>query len=439
MNQKEEYKGMAGGVPVFCAHDAIVSVEEINPNPRNPNHHPEEQIELLAKIIKAQGWRAPITVSTRSGFIVKGHGRLMAAQFAGLSHVPVDYQHYDSDEAELADLIADNRIAELSDIDNKMLADLFADIDTGALDFDLTGYTEDEYRDIMTALSESIHKEELKDPDAVPEAPKIPVSKRGDIWLLGKHRLMCGDSTDKKCVELLMGGDKADMGFTDPPWNVNYGAVKSGNAQGHKPRTILNDFMGTEDFKDFMFNVFSCLNFAQKDGAMTYVVMSAQEWGNMMLTLAQNNYHWSSTIIWNKDSLVLSRKDYHTKYEPIWYGWKEGNRLCPLKDRKQSDVWDIPRPKKSEEHPTMKPVELVVRAINNSSKWNDVVIDLFGGSGTTLIASEQTERRCRMMELDPKYCDVIVKRYLNTTGKKDVILLRDGEEIELRDTGILEG
>lgn len=171
---------------------------------------------------------------------------------------------------------------------------------------------------------------------------------------------------------------------------------------------------------------------------MTYVVMSAQEWGNMMLTLAQNNYHWSSTIIWNKDSLVLSRKDYHTKYEPIWYGWKEGTRLCPLEDRKQSDVWDIPRPKKSEEHPTMKPVELVARAISNSSKRNNIIIDLFGGSGTTLIASEQTGRKCRMMELDPKYCDVIVKRYLNTTGKTDVTLLRDGEEVELHYTGILE-
>lgn len=434
---KTECRGYAGGVPVYCSHDEIVDIGAVKPNPRNPNHHPEEQIELLAKIIQKQGWRKPITVSTRSGFIVSGHGRLMAAKAAGVSHVPVDFQHYDSDEAELADLLADNRLAELSDIDNKLLTELFADIDTGALDFDLTGYTEDEYRDIMTALSESISKEKLKDPDEVPEAPKVPVSKLGDVWLLGKHRLMCGDSTSRECVERLMDGDKADMAFTDPPWNVNYGAIKDGNAQGYKPRTILNDFMGTEDFKDFMFKVFSCLNFAQKDGAMTYVVMSAQEWGNMMLTLAQNDFHWSSTIIWNKDSLVLSRKDYHTKYEPIWYGWKEGTRLCPLKDRKQSDVWDVPRPKKSEEHPTMKPVELVVRAINNSSKWDNIIIDLFGGSGTTLIASEQTGRRCRMMELDPKYVDVIVRRYMQVTGKRDVVLVRDGEEIPVNKTGIL--
>lgn len=263
------------------------------------------------------------------------------------------------------------------------------------------------------------------EPQAIVEddAPEVdeenePITKLGDIWQLGEHRLMCGDSTDEKCVTALMDGKLAEMAFTDPPWNVNYGAVKEDNAQGYKPRTILNDFMGTEDFKNFMHKAFHCLNIASKDGAMTYVVMSAQEWGNMMLTLAMNDYHWSSTIIWNKDRLVLSRKDYHTKYEPIWYGWKDGSRLCPLKDRKQSDVWDIPRPQKSEEHPTMKPVELVARAITNSSKKGNIVLDLFGGSGTTLIASEQTGRQCRMMELDAKYCDVIVKRWETLTGKK---------------------
>ena len=236
---------------------------------------------------------------------------------------------------------------------------------------------------------------------------------------MGEHRLICGDSTDVNVIETLMDGDKADMVFTDPPWNVNYGAVEKGNAQGYKPRTIKNDFMGTEDFKNFMFAAFHSMNNASKDGAMTYVVMSAQEWGNMMLTLAQNDYHWSSTIIWNKDRLVLSRKDYHTKYEPIWYGWKEGEaRLHPLEDRKQCDVWDFDRPSRSDEHPTMKPVALVGRAIQNSSNPGNVVLDLFGGSGTTLIACEETGRKCRMCELDEHYCDVIITRWENLTGKK---------------------
>src|SRR5699024_9285018 len=222
-------------------------------------------------------------------------------------------------------------------------------------------------------------------------------------------------------VATLMNEEKADMVFTDPPWNVNYGAVKEGNAMGYKPRTIMNDFMGEEDFKEFMDGAFASMNFASKEGCMTYVEMSAQERGNMMLTLAGNDYHWSSTIIWNKNSLVLSRKDYHTKYEPIWYGWKNGDsRLHPTSDRKQSDVWDIDRPKVSELHPTMKPIELIVRAIGNSSKKNDSVLDLFGGSGSTIIACEQTGRECYTMELDPKYVDVIIKRWEEYTGEKAV-------------------
>ena len=424
-----EPKATADGVPVYCAHDAIVDVAKLVPNPKNPNQHPDEQIQLLGRIIRQTGWRQPITVSTRSGFIVKGHGRLAAALLEGVKEVPVDYQNYASEAEEYADLVADNRIAELAEIDNKMLADIFADIDTGEIPMEMTGYTEEEIESLITGLAEALHND-LNEPDDVPELPEPEevITELGDIWILGRHRLMCGDSTDQEAVELLMDGEKADMAFTDPPWNVNYGAVNKENAQGYKPRTILNDFMGTSEFKEFMLSAFSSLNFASKNGAMTYVVMSAQEWGNMMLTLAENDYHWSSTIIWNKDSLVLSRKDYHTKYEPIWYGWKEGSRLCPLKDRKQCDVWDIPRPKKSEEHPTMKPVELVARAITNSSQPNDVVLDLFGGSGTTLIAAEQEGRRARMMELDPKYADVIVRRYIKTAGKTDIRLIRKGKE-----------
>ena len=255
--------------------------------------------------------------------------------------------------------------------------------------------------------------------DEAPEVQETAIAKLGDIWQLGRHRLMCGDSTIENNVLSLMGGAKARMVFTDPPWNVSYGQEN----ERWKQRSILNDSMSTEDFKEFMYGAFKCMNAASEQGAMTYVVMSAQEWGNMMLALADNDYHWSSTIIWNKDQLVLSRKDYHTKYEPIWYGWKNGEaRLHPLEDRKQCDVWDFDRPKVSEEHPTMKPVGLVARAIQNSSNIDDIILDLFGGSGTTLIAAEQTERVCYMMELDPKYVDVIIKRWETLTGEKAVLL-----------------
>ncbi|MDR3585267.1 MAG: site-specific DNA-methyltransferase [Desulfosporosinus sp.] len=273
---------------------------------------------------------------------------------------------------------------------------------------------------------------ENEDDNFDPELPEDPVTQKGDLWILGKHRLLCGDSTKDEDVAVLMQDEQADMVFTDPPWNVNYGAT---DHPSWKSRTIMNDAMNTDDFKGFMDSTFKVMNQFSKEGCMTYVVMSAQEWGNMMLTLALNEYHWSSTIIWNKDSLVLSRKDYHTKYEPIFYGWKDGHaRLHPLDDRKQCDVWDIPRPKISELHPTTKPVELVVRAIKNSSNMKDIVLDLFGGSGTTLIACIDTERYGRMMELDPKYVDVIVKRYIDKVGSDaDVFVLRGNDRIAYQD------
>lgn len=339
-----------------------MKVRDLKPYEKNAKKHNKTQIANVAESIKRFGFVQPMVVD-KDNVLIIGHCRLLAAKQLKLKEVPV---------VRMEELTED-QVKQLRLLDNKL------------------------------------------------EEPK---SKLGDIYQLGDHMLICGDSTDwDNVISKLMGKERAEMVFTDPPWNVNYGAVDKGNAMGYKPRTIKNDFMGTEEFKEFMYSAFKCMNEASKAGAMTYVVMSAQEWGNMMLTLAQNDYHWSSTIIWNKDRLVLSRKDYHTKYEPIWYGWKEGeSRLHPLEDRKQCDVWDFERPSKSEEHPTMKPVALVAQAIMNSSNKGDIVLDLFGGSGTTLIAAEQTGRRCRMSELDPKYVDVIVNRWEKLTGKKAVLL-----------------
>lgn len=382
---------------------------DVHPYEKNPRKN-DAAVDAVVESIRQCGYIAPIIVD-EDGVILAGHTRYKALTKLGKTEVECIVREGLTEEQKKKYRLLDNKTNELADWDMEMLAGELADLDFGDLDLDWgIDLEEEEAPEIVE--------------DDVPEVNEEaePRAKLGDVWQLGRHRLMCGDSTKQEDVEKLMAGAKADMAFTDPPWNVNYGAVKEGNAQGWKPRKILNDFMGTEDFKTFMFQAFASLNAAQKDGAMTYVVMSAQEWGNMMLTLAQNDYHWSSTIIWNKDSLVLSRKDYHTKYEPIWYGWKEGSRLCPLEDRKQSDVWDIPRPKKSDEHPTMKPVELVARAIQNSSRQGDIVIDLFGGSGTTLMASEQTGRACRMMELDPRYVDVIVDRWETFTGEKAVLL-----------------
>lgn len=213
-------KGTAAGVPVYCAHDKIVDTVKMVPNPANPNKHPDDQIKMLAKIIKSSGWRQPITVSNRSGYIVKGHGRLMAAQLAGLDQVPVDYQDYASEAEEYADLIADNRIAELAEVNNKMLADIFAEIDTGEIDLDQTGYKETEIEQIINQLAESVHEEldNDKGDDFDPEPAAAPVSMVGDVWILGRHRVMCGDSTNEKQVAELLDGAQPEILLTDPPY-----------------------------------------------------------------------------------------------------------------------------------------------------------------------------------------------------------------------------
>jgi DNA modification methylase len=223
-----------------------------------------------------------------------------------------------------------------------------------------------------------------------------------------------------------MDGKKARMVFTDPPWNVDYGGD---NNPKYLNRTIMNDKMSHEDFYKFILSALKVMATASEPGAMAYLVMSSKEWGTAMSAMRDAGYHWSSTIIWAKDSHVISRKDYHTQYEPIWYGWlKSAAGLCHLEDRGQSDLWQIPRPKKSEEHPTMKPIELVARTITNSSRTNDIVLDLFGGSGTTLMAAEQTGREARLMDLDPRFCDVIAQRFAKMQETdKDIFSHRNGE------------
>ena len=388
-----------------------VALEALKPYEKNAKIHNAEQVDRIAKSIEEFGFISPCLID-KDFNIIAGHGRVKAAQQLNLKTVPCVFIEGLTETQRKAYILADNRLTELGEWDDVLLNEELENLQLEGFDVDLTGF------DFDVAEIPDVDFE-----DDIPIITEEPTAKTGQVYQLGQHRLMCGDSTKIEDVEKLMAGEKADMVFTDPPWNVNYGAVEDGNAQGYVPRKILNDFMGTEEFKSFMFEAFKCMNSASKVGCMTYVVMSRQEWGNMMLTLAENDYHWSSTIIWNKDTLVLSRKDYHTKYEPIWYGWKDGGpRLCPLEDRKQSDVWDFDRPKKSEEHPTMKPVALVSQAITNSSKKGDIILDLFGGSGTTLIAAHQTGRVCRMMELDPHYIDVIIKRYEDLTGEKAKLL-----------------
>jgi DNA modification methylase len=400
-----------------------LNLELLNPYANNARLN-EKAVDKVASSIKNYGFKNPILIDGNNE-IIAGHTRLLAAKKLGLKEVPTILVDDLTPEQVKAFRIADNKTAEYAEWNFELLAQEMEELKLADYDLSLTGFDMSEAEKLMDELHKGDESEE-EEFDVDGALPENPITQKGDIWLLGKHRLMCADSCDETDVAKLMDGKKADMVFTDPPWNVNYGAT---DHPSWKSRTIMNDSMSTDDFKKFMDSVFKCMSKYSKLGCMTYVVMSAQEWGNLMLTLTENNYHWSSTIIWNKDRLVLSRKDLHTKFEPIFYGWLEGApRLHPLTDRTQSDVWDIPRPSRSDEHPTMKPIELVVRAIKNSSNMKDLVLDLFGGSGTTLIASEETDRACNIMELDPKYADVIVNRYITHVGSDSgVYLIRDGQ------------
>ncbi len=325
-----------------------VSISKIKPNPNNPRLIKDDKFAKLVTSIQEFPEMLnirPIVVN-KDMVILGGNMRFKACKEAGLKEIPIIIADL-TEEQEREFIIKDNISG--GEWDWNLLANEW---DTDQL----TGWGLD-----MPNFDNNL--EAVEDDYEIPDTIETDIIL-GDLFEIGEHRLLCGDSTDSDSVARLMDGNKADMVFTDPPWNVNYGAVKEGNAMGYKPRTIMNDSMSTSDFKDFMGSAFAMMAMHSKKGCPTYVVMSAQEWGNLMLALHENNYHWSSTIIWNKSHLVMSRKDYHTKYEPIWYGWLDGApRLCPLEDRKQSDVWDVDRPTKRELHPTTTVFYIHLRAL----------------------------------------------------------------------------
>jgi site-specific DNA-methyltransferase (adenine-specific) len=276
---------------------------------------------------------------------------------------------------------------------------------------DLTGFSDDE----LNALLSSEIIEGQTDPDEIPEPPVEPVTKLGDIWVLGNHRLMCGDSTSIDSAMKLMGKDQSDLLITDPPYNVAY------EGKTEERLTIENDSMENDQFRQFLRDVYSTANSVMREGAVFYIWHADSEGHNFRAAAFETGWKVRQCLIWNKNSLVMGRQDYHWKHEPCLYGWKDGAAHYWGSDRTQTTVLNFNRPSRSTEHPTMKPLELFEYQIGNSSKPNDVVLDLFGGSGTTAIACERLNRKARLMELDPKYCDVIVKRWEDFTGKKAVL------------------
>jgi site-specific DNA-methyltransferase (adenine-specific) len=384
------------------------SIGSIIPYARNSRTHSDEQVAQIAASINEWGFTNPILIDI-DGEIIAGHGRLLAAQKLGLKDVPCITAVGWSDAQKKAYVIADNKLALNAGWDNDMLAVEFGELKELDFNLDLIGFDSDE----LASILKEPETEGLTDEDAVPDAPEVPVTVEGDVWLLGRHRLMCGDSTSIDAVEKLMNGQKADQWVTDPPYNVDY--------EGSDGQKIKNDAMENSDFRKFLIDAFSSAFAVMKPGGSFYIWHADLEGYNFRGAVIDCGERIRSCLIWNKPSIVMGRSDYHWKHEPCLYGWKDGASHLWATDRKQSTVIDfIAKPKHNNLHPTMKPVELIEYQIQNNTKGHDVVLDTFGGSGSTLIACEKTNRDCRMMELDPKYCDVIIKRWQEFTGKSAV-------------------
>ena len=401
-----------------------LAVETLVPYARNPRNN-TAAIDAVKASIAEFGFRQPIVVDEKLVVIV-GHTRLEAAKQLGLKTVPVHVAEGLTPAQAKAYRIMDNRSHENAEWDDELLRLEFGDLRLDDFDLALTGFVSEELDKLLGA--EEI--EGLTDPDEAPAVPEVPVSKLGDLWILGDHRVLCGDSTVMTDVEKLMGGQLADMSFCDAPYNVDYGNSAKDKMRG-KDRRILNDARG-EGFYQFLYD--ACVNLLMVTKGACYLSMSSSELDTLQRAFKAAGGKWSTFIIWAKNTFTLGRADYQRQYEPILYGWKDGSQHYWCGARDQGDVWFVDKPRVNDLHPTMKPVELVERAITNSSKSRDIVLDLFGGSGTTLIAAERTGRSARLMELDPKYVDVIVQRWQDYTGNKAVL---DGEDRTFDDLKIV--
>ena len=376
------------------------------PHARNARTHSEAQVAQIAGSIAEFGFVNPVLVGD-DGVIVAGHGRVMAARKLGLTEAPVIVLAHLTPTQRRALMIADNQIASQAGWNDEMLAAELAALKDEDFDLDLLGFDDADLDRLLAGVIE-----EGEDPDEAPEPPTDPISRPGDIWICGEHRVLCGDATVLSDVEALLGGELADMTFCDPPYNVNYANSAKDKMRG-KNRAILNDALG-ESFGAFLYD--ASVNILTVTKGAVYICMSSSELDTLQKAFREAGGKWSTFVIWAKNTFTLGRADYQRQYEPILYGWKEGadHYWCGARD--QGDVWLIDKPHKNDLHPTMKPVALVERAIRNSSKSRDIVLDPFGGSGTTMIAAERSGRRARLIELDPKYVDVIVQRWQDLTG-----------------------
>lgn len=388
-------------------------IQDLIPYARNSRTHNDAQVAQIAASIKEFGWTNPILLDGENG-IIAGHGRVLAAQKLGESEVPtIELSHMD-DNQKRAYIIADNKLALNAGWDNEMLMLEVADLKDAGYDLGLTGFSADELEELNPTVIEG-----LVDEDEAPAVPQEAITKPGDIYKMGKHRLMCGDSTSIEHLERLCDGQDVDMWLTDPPYNVAYeGKTKDS-------LTIQNDSMGDDQFRQFLRDAYVAADAVMKSGAVFYIWHADSEGYNFRGAAQDAGWKVRQCLIWKKSSMVMGRQDYHWKHEPCLYGWKEGAGHLWAADRKQTTILEFDKPTRNGEHPTMKPVALFEYQLLNNTKGGDIVLDSFGGSGTTLIAAEKNGRVARVMELDPKYCDVIVKRWEEFTGKKAELINAD--------------
>lgn len=437
-------------------------LEDLVPYSRNARTHSEEQVDKIAASIAEFGFTAPILVDVNAG-ILAGHGRLAAARKLDMSHVPVIQLDHLSEVQRRAYLLADNRIALDAGWDTALLAGEIARLEEDGFDLALTGFDD---KEIAELLAEQPGEAGTGDADAAPAVDEVhAVTRPEDLWILGSHKLLCGDATSIQALEFLMAGDRAACAWTDPPYNVEY-VGKTPDAL-----TISNDAMDGEDFYEFLRSAFSALCAVLAPGAAAYIAHAETEGISFRRAFIESGFHFASCLIWRKNTLVLGHSDYHYQHEPILYGWRgDGSHRYyggrdkttiqelgdPILTQIGDEQWQITlgeqtfiirgkdltvqpvhgtvffeeKPSRSSDHPTMKPVALIERMINNSSKRGDIVIDPFGGSGSTLIACERLKRRARLTELEPRYCDVIVKRWQEYSGQ-EATLQRTGRTFDV--------
>lgn len=393
----------------------LADVSELIPYVRNARTHSEAQVSQIAASIREFGFLSPILVA-EDNTILAGHGRLAAAQKLGLKKVPCVKENHLTETQKRAYIIADNKLSLNAGWDNELLAVELSELEGADFNLDLLGFDEAELSSIFDA-DKDVNEDDF---DVEKELEEPCFSKTGDIWMLGKHRVICGDATKLETYKTLLENTKVNLVVTDPPYNVNYEGAAG---------KIKNDNMENDKFYQFLFNSFVNMEQAMADDASIYVFHADTEGLNFRKAFQDAGFYLSGCCIWKKPSLVLGRSPYQWQHEPCLYGWKKKGKHKWYAGRKETSVWEFEKPKKNADHPTMKPIALLAYPIKNSSMTNSLVLDPFAGSGSTLIACEQTGRVCYAIELDEKYCDVIVKRYIEQVGNdKSVKVLRGGKE-----------